>query len=414
MKFKWIWAFSLLTLVYTTPTWAQEQDKTTEANVDSEASNVMSNKLTDAELAEAKQLPNDPKVNPYVAFKNTYRAKGPIKIYSSYYDSVARTTYNTKLNQLTIITPNLVVGSNLLQGALFVTAALAGGGVASNNMFQTKNKFVGFRIKGNTNREKFENPALNDIPRLLDDKITALINTNEAWKQRRYFEKIEVLPKTWSLVYDKLPENSDSRQQQDTAYKVHFSSDIRKKFEGEGAKSGLFHVGKGTSFTCEYESEAKLLPIWEANNYSLIINERAKAVQSCAQKIDEQLPSLLELDKAQLEIDSNLAIRGAVIQCKEEIRQCRQIAKDALYPDEEEKQCLTEYKSCQNELVRPLKQATPIGQCRNTYDDCIQPFAAVARASRSDDDKKGIKACRAVYDSCVDEAKEQAKLKEED
>lgn len=407
---------SLLALVYTTPIWAQTLDNTTaatEANSESDAA-VMSNKLSDTELAEAKQLPNDPKVNPYVAFKNTYRAKGPVKIYFSYYDYLSRITYNSKLNQLTIVTPNLVAGNNFLEGALFVTAALAGGGgVASNDLFLTKNKFVGFRIKGNEHREKFENPALNDIPRLLDEKIMAILNTNDAWKQRQYFEKIEILPGSWSLVYDKLPDNSDARQQE-TAYKVHFSSVIRKKLEGEGAKEGFFHAGKDTRIICEYESDAKPLPVWAANNYSLIINERVKAIQACAPKIDEKLPQFLELDKAQWGIDSKSAIRGAVIQCKEEIRQCRQIAKDSLYRDDEEKQCLADYKVCQNEVVRPLKQATPIGQCRNAYDDCVQPFSTIARASRSDDDKNAIKACRVVYDACVDEAKEQEKLKAAD
>ena len=174
------------------------------------------------------------------------------------------------------------------------------------------------------------------------------------------------------------------------------------------------HAGKDTRIICEYESDAKPLPVWAANNYSLIINERVKAIQACAPKIDEKLPQFLELDKAQWGIDSKSAIRGAVIQCKEEIRQCRQIAKDSLYRDDEEKQCLADYKVCQNEVVRPLKQATPIGQCRNAYDDCVQPFSTIARASRSDDDKNAIKACRVVYDACVDEAKEQEKLKAAD
>jgi hypothetical protein len=341
-----------------------------------------------------KNLPHDPKVNPDYPFKSRYRSTGPVRIYFSY--QAPDVKFDQKLNQLTVVTKERLTGANVVAGLVAATGSF------SSNMFSTRDSLVGYQITDIVHREKLENPALNDIPALLDKKISEHIKNTPSLQNRKFFEKLTVLPAQWALVFD-----DSAAHGTDLRYVLKFRASVVKAIEGDEAS--LLHAPETRAGKCEFVSEPETLDQWRADDYASVAALRPKIVDSCMRQIAEALPRILQEGEKPMVVPVESLIKKASVMCKTEYRQCVGVAKQQ-GPDIEDaiQDCQEDYKQCQVDEIVPLKQATPIGQCKKAMNACkiqtterLQSASPDARPTRSD-----FAGCVDEYKVCVAAAKE--------
>ncbi len=347
-----------------------------------------------------KNLPPDPNINPDIAFKSTYRSKAPVRVYFSYHYLGGR--FSQKLNQLSVVNREQLTGQNVLAGFRVAADAVSGrvqiGGNPYN--FQTRDTIVGDQILDIVSRAKLENPAINDIPRQLDQAVIAYIDKTPSVKNQQYFEKLTIRPVQWSLVFDDSVGNSES-----VRYALKFKATVSKNIEGE--KDSLFHKAVEKGALCSFSSDLKSLAQWQANDYAEVAALREKIVGQCIQSITASLPVILEEGIPLKVVTIEKRIQGNQNICKDELRQCVGIAKDdVLDRAESVKQCKVEYKECRVENVQPLRDATPVGQCKVSMNICkrkaIEKANLVAPGAKPD--RAELTVCAGELKACVKSA----------
>ncbi|TDR31081.1 hypothetical protein [Hydromonas duriensis] len=363
-------------------------------------------------LTEQVQLPHDPRVNPKVSFFNKYRSKGPIRIYFSY--ETEKGKYNSKLNQLTVVTQERLTVVNGLAAFGVAAGAMTGQFSVGNNPygFQTRDAIVGYKIEDIADRSKLENPALNDIPQRLDQDIIQYVNQNPSIKARQYYESLFVRPWQWSLVFDDVAAGTSKNN-----YILKFKASLSKTVEGDAR--GFFHRAQQKDAVCMFESDSKSLEQWRKDDYAEVAALRPKIIDKCISSFNDSFSELLQEDEDLKKTTPEKRIRSATLLCKNMYRQCISIAKDE---DDETKletllrigqthndtekmafaMCKSDYKQCNVDLVKPLIAATPIGQCRIKLDACKIHSKEKIREIGKEAVKAEYKVCVAEYEKCTD------------
>lgn len=363
-------------------------------------------------VEEQTKLPRDPRFNPKVSFFNKYRSKGPIRIYFSY--ETERGRYNSKLNQLTVVTQERLTAVNGLAGLSVAADAMAGRFSIGNNPygFQTRDSIVGYRIKDVSDRAKLENPALNDIPQRLDQDIIKYVDQNSSIKARQYYESLIIRPWQWSLVFDDATGDASKSN-----YILKFKASVSKTVEGDA--NSLFHRAQQKGAVCTFESDSKSIEQWQKDDYAEIAALRPKIINNCINNLNDSFSELLQEDDDLKKTTPEQKIRSANLLCKGMYRQCIIIAKDEddetkietllrigqTYNDTEKvafSKCKSDYNQCRTDLVQPLIASTPVGQCRMKLDACkFQSKAKIGQIGK-EAVRAEFKVCAAEYEKCID------------
>lgn len=351
--------------------------------------------LTKAQASALGNMqPPDPKNDPDVSFKNNYHSTGPVHTYFSYF--VLQDLYSDKLNQLTIVTRDRLTGVNVLAG---IGAAL--GGPIGPQAFATRDSLVGYKIIDISNRKALENPALNDVPMLFDQKISEYVKNTPSLQNRKYYESLTVRPNQWSLVFQDLAEHPDTK-----FYVLKFQASFFKPIEGD--RNSLFHKTEERGAYCKFSSEPKTLEQWKVDDYAALDALRPAILEQCSQSFVELLPKILEEGEAQKTISPEKLVQNAKLMCKSQQIQCVKIAKiENVDAGAAINECKSEFTECRSDEVITLINASPVGQCKIAMKSCkakiiedIQPATPGTKFDRS-----LFNGCVDEFKSCLDEAK---------
>lgn len=335
-------------------------------------------------------------------FESTYRSKGPVHIYFSY-NGTDGTSYNQKLNQLTLVTEGRVVGTNVAGAALLVGLSILGGGVfVDTTVFAGKESFVGSRIEGVTNRAKLENPALNIIPRMLDERVTQYIQADESLKDQKNYSFIQVSPGNWTLFYDN---SNEGVAEPDRSYYLRFDASITRVL---GRRNFFNTRAKAAGVYCSFKSPTRKISEWKTDDYALVELTRNEVVKNCLDKVEASIPSLLGVtDKAAPLSDQ---MYGAALHCKTNYSSCVSQARNSDSKDAGLAQCKSARNTCFDQEYKPLKALTPVGQCKPKLKECRE--AVLKNEEGRVIDKEAYKTCTKEYEVCVDRAEDIQKQKE--
>lgn len=320
---------------------------------------------------------------PVPVAESHYREKGPVKLLVYDYSEEDK-----RMSHLGLVKRSTVVGANAAEAAVGVSMLLLTGSGHMRGF--NKEHFYGKSITDARDMRKIASGFKSDLPAALDRKIIQIIGDSPDPGAAPFKNTLTIMPLNWSLAYNELMADKDREDE----YILRFSAQFSKVLEGE--EDGFLRKARKIERVCHYTSPPRKLAAWTEGDYDAVAAEQKLAIEVCVDSIAKSLPLFLGLDSA-------AKIRTAKLNCKNELNVC--VAESDKAPDaaEAKKACNVEYKQCVSEDVKPLVDATPVGQCKATFATC--KAAVIEKSQALNPDVKPAKsefaACTTEYKACV-------------
>lgn len=332
------------------------------------------------------------RINESVPKTVDYPVKGPVPIHMTYEDENTGIVYSPKLNWLTIIDGVQESATNEMGSGVVVQRQSTHG----VRFFTATNRkvYIGAEILDVKDKKRIENPALNQIPSMIDELATDFLSSKANGEPDA---QIKLISGGWYLMYNNKAEEATNAftdvDDPNRLYSIRFNTVIARQ---SAVGRNVFNKrGRVVGVTCRYTSEARKLSEWKKNDYEAVVRVKQALLDTCRDRVAGNLPKLLGTQAVPL----NQQIKGAVLNCKAQYLGCTAVAKRGNSSGITEQSCLADYKQCRVREEGSLKAMTPAGYCKPKLRECKEKLPAEA-------DRSSYEQCVKDYDSCV-EAREQ-------
>lgn len=168
------------------------------------------------------------------------------------------------------------------QVALNVAMLLLGGGMGFTTV--SKDNLTGREPAEVKDMSRLKNPALVQLVQEMQRQSVDWLASSSKTNTLAFTKPLVISSAAWKLVFN-------SHSADDKTYQLKFNADVYKIRD----KKSFFSNPSSTGESCYYESKARPLEEWMANDYQAVVDLAPVAVAQCAKEFTAQLPNLLDL-----------------------------------------------------------------------------------------------------------------------